>query len=93
MAAFTLTVNYLHKKEMEYDGKSGHNIGRDQPIAIMSRMDIYYSTCCLSTQTFSPTLTGLQSIKRCVKYLVSHPRKPIFFNSYSYDGKNVIRIT
>ena len=39
------------------------------------------------------TLPGFQGIKRCVKYLASHPHKPIFYPSDSYDRSNVIRLT
>ena len=59
----------------------------------MSRLEICYSTCRIATQTVAPTITGFQGIKSCVKYLDSHPHKPIFFPSNSYDGLNVIRIT
>ena len=41
----------------------------------------------------APTLPGFQGIKRCVQYLASHPHKPIFYPSNSYDGSNVIRLT
>ena len=43
----------------------------------MSRTDLCYATCCLSTQTVTPTLAGLQCIKRCVQYMASQPHKPI----------------
>ena len=59
----------------------------------MIRIDIYYATCHLSTQTVAPTLPGFQGIKRCVQYLVNHPHKPIFYPYNSYDGSNVIRLT
>ena len=77
---------------MEYHGKFGHRLGRIQHIAIMSRIDFCYETCCLSTQTVAPTLPSLQGIKRCVQYLASKPHKPIFDPSNSYDGSNVIRL-
>ena len=41
----------------------------------------------------APTLPGFQGINRCVQYLASHPHKPIFYPSNSYDGSNVIRLT
>ena len=41
----------------------------------------------------APNLPGFQSIKCCVQYLASHPHKPIFYSSNSYDGSNVIRLT
>ena len=59
----------------------------------MSRIDLCYATCRLTTQTMATTLPGFQSIKRSVKYLASHPQKPIFSPSNSYDGSNVIRLT
>ena len=40
MDALPLTVNTLHKAEMEYHGKFGHNLGRIQHIDIMSRTEI-----------------------------------------------------
>ena len=78
MAALPLARHTLHKAEMEYHGKFGHTLGRIQHIALMSIIDIRYATCCLSTQTLAPTLQSFQGIKRCVKYLASHPHKPSF---------------
>ena len=78
---------------MEYHGKFGHTLGRIQHIALMSRTDLCYATCRLDTQTVAPTLPSFQGIKRCVKYLDSHPHKPIFYPSNYYDGSNVIRLT
>ena len=63
---------------MEYHGEFEHTLGRIQHISLMSRIDICYSTCRLATQTVAPTLPGFQGIKGCVKYLASHPHKPIF---------------
>ena len=71
---------------MEYHGKFGHTIGRIQHIALMSRIDIYFATCNLATQTVAPTIPDFQGIKRCVQYLASHPHKPIFYPSNYYDG-------
>ena len=71
---------------MEYHGKFGHTLGRIQHIALMSRIDLFYATCRLETQTVAPTLPGFQGIKRCVQYLASNPHKPIFYPSNSYDG-------
>ena len=59
----------------------------------MSRIELCYATCSLATQTVAPTLSVFQGIKRCVQYLASHPHKPIFYPSNSYDGSNVIRLT
>ena len=78
---------------MEYHGNFGHNLGRIQKIALMSVIVICYEICRLATQTVAPNITGFQGIKRCVKYLASHPHKPIFYPSNSYDGSNVIRLT
>ena len=91
--ALPLTVHALHKSKMEYDGKFGYTIGRIQHIGIMSIIEISYTACCLSNQTVSHTLPGLQGIKRCIQYLASHPHKPIFYPSNYYDGSNFIRIT
>ena len=41
MAALPLTVNSLHKSEMEYHGKIGHTLGRIQHISLISRIDIF----------------------------------------------------
>ena len=41
MAALPLTVDALHKSEMEYHGKFGHTLGRIQHIALMSRLDVF----------------------------------------------------
>ena len=48
MSVLTLTVNALHKAEMEYHGKFGHTLVRIQHIDIMSRIEIFYATCCLA---------------------------------------------
>ena len=64
-----------------------------QHIDLMSRLKICYTTCSLATQTVAPTLHGFQGIKICIQYLASHPHKPIFCLSNSYDGSNVIRLT
>ena len=88
MVAFPLTENALHKSEMEYHGKFGHALGRIRHISLMSRIGICYATCRLENQTVAPTLPGFQGIKRCVQYLASHPHKPIFYPSNSYDGSN-----
>ena len=58
----------------------------------MIRIDLWYATCRLATQTVAPTLPGFQGIKIWVQYLASHPHKPIFYPSNSYDESNVIRI-
>ena len=78
MAALPLTGNSLYKVEMKYHGKFGHNIVRIQHINIMSRIDIFYATGCIATQTVAPTLPGFQGIERCVQYLTSCLHKPIF---------------
>ena len=41
MYELTLTVNSLHKAEMEYHGKFGHAIRRIQHISLMIRIDIF----------------------------------------------------
>ena len=79
MATIPLAGNALHKPEMEYNGNFGHNLGRIQHMALISRIDICCETCFLSTQTVAPNIPGFQGINRCVQYLVSHPHKPIFY--------------
>ena len=86
MAAIPLTGHALQKAEMEYHGKFGHTLGRIEHIALMSRIDLCYATCCLTTQTLAPTLPSFQGIKRCVQYLAGNLHKPIFYPSNSYDG-------
>ena len=78
---------------MGYHGKFGHTLGRIQHIFLMSRIYLFYETCCLATQNVAPTLPGFQGIKRCVQYMDSHPHKLIFYPSNSYDISNVIRLT
>ena len=63
MSELPFTGNALHKSEMEYHGKFGHILGRIQNIALMSRIDIFYSMWCLATQTVAPTLHDYQGIK------------------------------
>ena len=74
---------------MEYHAKFGHTPGRIQHISLMSIIDICYATYRLSTQTVAPTIPSFQGIKRCVKYLASHPHKPIFYPYNSYDASNL----
>ena len=93
MASLPLTVNVLHKAEMEYHGKFGHNIGSIQQIALRIRIDMCYETFNLETQTVTSTLPVIQGIKICVQYLASRPHKPIFYPSDTYYGSNFIRIT
>ena len=92
MAALPLTLNYLHKAEIEYHGKFGHSIGRIQNISLMSRIDICYTACHIETQTVSPTLPGFQVIKCCIQYMASRPHKPIFYPYNYYHVSNVIRL-
>ena len=63
---------------MEYHGKFGHNIGRIQHIALISRTDICYTACCLATQTVAPIINYLQGIKHRVQYIASNPNKKAF---------------
>ena len=93
LAALTLTGHALQKAEMEYHGKFGHTLGRIQHIACMIRIDLFYATCRLATQTVAPTLPGFQGIKLCVQYFSSHLHEPIFYPSGSYYGSNAIRLT
>ena len=44
----------------------------------MSIIDIFYTVCCLRTQTVVPTLPYLQGINRRIQYLTTNPHKPIF---------------
>ena len=92
MAALPLIGNSLHNSEMEYSEKFGHTLGRIHYISLLSRLDIFYATCRLETQTVAPYIHGLQGIKRCAQYLSSPPNKPIFYLSNYYDGSNFIRL-
>ena len=78
---------------MGYYGKFGHTLVHIQHIYPMIIIGICYIACCMSTHTVSPTLTGFQGIKLCIKYLSSHPTKHIFYPSNSYYGLNVIILT
>ena len=93
MSAIHLTGNPLHKAEMEYHGNFGHTLGRIQNIAIISRIDIFYTACHIATQTVAPTLTEFQYIKLYIQYMAIHPHRPIFYPYNSYDGSNFIIIT
>ena len=93
MAALPLTGHDLNKAEMEYHRNFGRTLGRIQYISLMSIIGICYATCCLSTQTVTPTLPCFQGIKRYVQYMASHPHKTIFYPSIYYEGSNVIRLT
>ena len=86
MDALALTRNTLHKENMEYNDNLGNNLGWIQHIDIMSIIEIFYTTCCLVTQTVAPTLPDFQGLKRCIQYLAIHPHKPIFYSSSYYDG-------
>ena len=92
MSALPFTVNDLCKAEMEYHGKFGHTLGWIHQIDIMIRIDIFYTSCNLVTQTVAPTITGFQGLKICIQYISSHPHKPIFYPYTYYDGSNIIRI-
>ena len=72
LSVLPLTVNSLHKSEMEYHGKFGHTLGRIQHIDIMSRIDLCYANFRLYNQTVGPTLPDFQGIKSWVQYLTSH---------------------
>ena len=93
MNALRLTGNALEESVMEHNGKFRHTIGRIQHIALMIIIGICYTACHLATQIVSPTLPGLQGIKLCIQYLDSHPHKPIFYPSNSYDVSNLIKLT
>ena len=58
MAALSLTVNTLHKAEIEFHGNFGHTLGRIHHITIMNKIDICYICLHLATQNVSPTLPG-----------------------------------
>ena len=92
MDALPLVGNDLHKSEMEYHGKFGHNLERIQHNDLMSRIHISYATCCLETQTMTPTIPGFQGINCCVQYMDSNSHKQIFYPSNSYDVSNFIRL-
>ena len=78
---------------MEYHGKFGHTLGRIQHIALMSRIEMFYTDFHIEIQTLASTLLGFQGIKRCIKYLSINPHKPIFYPSNYYYGSNFIRFT
>ena len=86
MAALKLTRNALHKSEMEHHGKFGHTLGWIHIIDFMSRIDIYYTACCLENQNVARTIIGLQGIKYCIQYLGINPHKTIIYPSNYYYG-------
>ena len=92
MASLPLTVNALHKTEMEYHGKFWHTLAWIQQISPMIRINIYYTDFHMETQTVAPNITGFQCIKRCVQYMASYSHKPIFYTSNYYDGSNKTRL-
>ena len=59
----------------------------------MSRVDIFYTTCRLVTQNLEPTLPGFRGLMILIQYLDTHPHKPIFYPSNSYDRSNVTILT
>ena len=73
--------------------KFGYTIGRIQHIDIVRRIDMLYTALSMKTQTVACNLTSFQGLKRCIQYMDSHPYKPIFYPSNSYDGSNVTRLT
>ena len=56
MAAIALTGNGFNKSEREYTRKFGQVIGRVQHISIITRIDVFYTKCCLGTQIVASTL-------------------------------------
>ena len=92
MAALPFTGNSIHKSEIEYNRKFGHNIFRIHHISLMIRIGIFCTSFHLVTQTVSPTLPGFQGRKRCIKYMSSHTHKPILYPYNSYYGSNLIRL-
>ena len=58
MDAPPLIGNALHRAEMEYHEKFGHNLGRIQHISLMSIIEIFYATCRIATQNVAHTLPG-----------------------------------
>ena len=93
MATLPLLGNDLHKVEMEYHGKFGHALFRIYHIALMIRIDVFYTAWHMETQTLVPTLPDFQGIKRCIQYMSSYPHKHIFYPSNYYYGSNIIRLT
>ena len=93
MAAIPLTVNALRKSKIYCHGKFGHTIGWIQDIAIISRIDIWYTEWLLATKTVATALPGFWGLKRRIQYLDSHTHKPILYASNYYYGSNFIRLT
>ena len=93
VVALPLTGNVRHKSETKYHGKFGHTIGRIQHISLMITIKTFYTACRIATKTVAPTIPGFQYLKCCIKYLASHPHKPIFYLYNSYDDSNVIILT
>ena len=68
----TLAGNALHKADMEYHVKFGHNIALIQNIAIVITIDIYYTDYSIGTKKLAPNLPGFQYLKICIQYMASH---------------------
>ena len=71
--------NELQKSEREYHGNFGHTIGWIQHIDITITIEICYTYFHPRTKTVAPTLPYFQGLKRCIKYIATHPHKPIFY--------------
>ena len=56
MTVVILTVNALHKSEMEYHGKVWHTLGYIKHISIMIKIYICSKSCQIGNQTVSPTI-------------------------------------
>ena len=93
MVVIPLIGSALHKKENDYQIKFGHTIGRIHHIAIVRRIDIFYTSCRLVTQTMAPKFPGFEGLNRCIYYLDTQPHKPIFYPYNYYEGYNVTIIT
>ena len=63
---------------MEYHGNFGHTLGRIQKIALIIRIQICYTYCCLATHNVEPTLPGFQGLKTFIQYLASKYHNPYF---------------
>ena len=86
MSIVPLAGNEPNKEYILNHVKFWHALDRIQHIDIMSRIEFFYTSCQLGTQTVVPTLPSFQGIKICIKYLDTHPHKPILYLSNSYDG-------
>ena len=59
----------------------------------MIRIEIFYTSYRLRTQTVAPTLPGFQVMNIYIKDIATQPHKPILYLLNCYDGAKLIILT